>query len=168
MALLRHLSFLSTANFSTEHQLHSLSFLQSSHHRFNYSISNLSFCRPPSSFHFLRLSLAHTPNVRTKESAHFITKFASASQEQALDSSPSNVSDESRETEAQTEEFSKTRLLAQNVPWTCTPEDIRSLFERHGKVLDVEVCNLLFTLFLFSFWLGVLFSIRAFSFRFFI
>ncbi|OMO96466.1 hypothetical protein CCACVL1_04944 [Corchorus capsularis] len=37
------------------------------------------------------------------------------------------------------EEFSKTRLLAQNVPWTCTAEDIRSLFEKHGTVVDVEL-----------------------------
>ncbi|MQL41635.1 RNA-binding protein, partial [Escherichia coli] len=25
------------------------------------------------------------------------------------------------------------------MPWTSTPEDIRSLFERHGKVLQVEL-----------------------------
>lgn len=31
------------------------------------------------------------------------------------------------------------RLVAQNVPWTCTPEDIRALFEKHGKVEDVEL-----------------------------
>lgn len=86
----------------------------------------------------------HIPNFRTKGSAHFVPKFASTSQEQELDSSPSNDSDESQETEARTEEFSRTRLLAQNVPWTSTPEDIRSLFERHGRVLDVEVFNLLF------------------------
>ncbi|KAK3030184.1 hypothetical protein RJ639_039661, partial [Escallonia herrerae] len=33
----------------------------------------------------------------------------------------------------------KTRLLAQNVPWTCTSDDIRSLFAKYGSVLDVEV-----------------------------
>ncbi|KAK8649100.1 hypothetical protein V6N13_129836 [Hibiscus sabdariffa] len=37
------------------------------------------------------------------------------------------------------EEFSKTRLIAQNVPWSCTIEDIRSLFEKYGTVLDVEL-----------------------------
>lgn len=37
------------------------------------------------------------------------------------------------------EEISKTRLIAQNVPWTSTPEDIRSLFEKSGSVVDVEV-----------------------------
>ncbi|KAK3025956.1 hypothetical protein RJ639_040872 [Escallonia herrerae] len=37
------------------------------------------------------------------------------------------------------DEAPKTRLLAQNVPWTCTPDDIRSLFAKYGSVLDVEV-----------------------------
>ncbi|MQL90521.1 hypothetical protein Taro_023114 [Colocasia esculenta] len=33
---------------------------------------------------------------------------------------------------------SRTRLIAQNIPWTCTAEDIRELFAKHGTVLDVE------------------------------
>lgn len=39
------------------------------------------------------------------------------------------------------------RLIAQNIPWTCTAEEIKSLFERHGTVVDVEV---FFSLFLLS------------------
>ncbi|XP_020589324.1 31 kDa ribonucleoprotein, chloroplastic [Phalaenopsis equestris] len=31
------------------------------------------------------------------------------------------------------------RLIAQNIPWTCTAEEIKSLFERHGTVVDVEL-----------------------------
>ncbi|XP_010942624.1 28 kDa ribonucleoprotein, chloroplastic [Elaeis guineensis] len=31
------------------------------------------------------------------------------------------------------------RLIAQNIPWTCTAEDIRKLFEQHGTVIDVEL-----------------------------
>lgn len=94
--------------------------------------TNLLFRQPHPSFHPLRLSLAHTPSlIRTKEaSSNFTLRLASTSQEQSL------------KTEAATEEeeeYSQTRLLAQNVPWTSTPEDIRSLFERHGKVLEVEV-----------------------------
>ncbi|KAF7816994.1 28 kDa ribonucleoprotein, chloroplastic [Senna tora] len=123
MALLRLLTFPSTTDLSTQCQPSSLLSLHNSHHhRSNSSINHLSFCLQPSS-HFQRLSLVHTPN------------FASASQEQALDSSTSSVSVDSQETE----EFSRTRLLAQNVPWTSTPEDIRSLFETYGKVLDVEL-----------------------------
>ncbi|KAL0289468.1 UNVERIFIED_CONTAM: Cleavage stimulation factor subunit tau variant [Sesamum calycinum] len=36
------------------------------------------------------------------------------------------------------EEVSKTRLLVQNVPWTCTVDDIRPLFENYGTVVDIE------------------------------
>ncbi|XP_017695858.2 28 kDa ribonucleoprotein, chloroplastic isoform X2 [Phoenix dactylifera] len=31
------------------------------------------------------------------------------------------------------------RLIAQNIPWTCTAEDIRNIFEKHGTVTDVEL-----------------------------
>lgn len=39
------------------------------------------------------------------------------------------------------QEFSRTRLIAQNVPWSSTADDIRALFQNHGTVLDVEVFN---------------------------
>ncbi|CAJ1974070.1 unnamed protein product [Sphenostylis stenocarpa] len=72
------------------------------------------------SFHLPRLSL-----TTTKQTPNFTLTCVSTSQQQ---------------TEPVTEEeFSSTRLLAQNVPWTSTPEDIRSLFEKHGKVLEVEL-----------------------------
>ncbi|KAK6130722.1 hypothetical protein DH2020_035539 [Rehmannia glutinosa] len=41
--------------------------------------------------------------------------------------------------EEEEEEVSKTRLLVQNVPWTCTADDIRPLFEKYGTVVDIEV-----------------------------
>ncbi|KAG9160055.1 hypothetical protein Leryth_005797 [Lithospermum erythrorhizon] len=37
------------------------------------------------------------------------------------------------------EEFSDTRLLAQNVPWNCTVDDLRPLFEKFGTVVDIEL-----------------------------
>ncbi|KAM7514545.1 hypothetical protein LguiA_004128 [Lonicera macranthoides] len=40
--------------------------------------------------------------------------------------------------EEEEDEASRTRLLAQNVPWTCTADEIRALFENYGTVLDVE------------------------------
>ncbi|KAJ0240973.1 RNA-binding [Hirschfeldia incana] len=59
-----------------------------------------------------------------------LTSYSSATtQEPILESSSSTSS----------EEISKTRLIAQNVPWTSTPEDIRSLFEKYGNVVDVEM-----------------------------
>ncbi|WOL19954.1 hypothetical protein Cni_G28756 [Canna indica] len=33
----------------------------------------------------------------------------------------------------------QTRLIAQNIPWTCTANDIRTLFAKHGNVVDVEL-----------------------------
>ncbi|ONK74148.1 uncharacterized protein A4U43_C03F3260 [Asparagus officinalis] len=35
--------------------------------------------------------------------------------------------------------YDRKRLIAQNIPWTCTAEDIRALFGKHGDVLDVEL-----------------------------
>lgn len=34
---------------------------------------------------------------------------------------------------------SNTRLLLQNVPWTCSADDLRPLLEKHGSVVDIEV-----------------------------
>ncbi|KAK3121993.1 hypothetical protein QOZ80_8BG0663730 [Eleusine coracana subsp. coracana] len=33
----------------------------------------------------------------------------------------------------------RTRLVAQNIPWDCTADDMRALFEKHGTVVDVEL-----------------------------
>ena len=99
---------------------------------------NLSLYRSSSSLLFT--SFDHNPFIFTKgnKSRRLIFHFASTSQDDAVASSPSD-----------TEEFSRTRLFAQNVPWNSTPEDIRSLFEKYGTVVDVEVCN--FSLFLLPF-----------------
>lgn len=43
------------------------------------------------------------------------------------------------EGEEEAEEFSKTRILAQNVPWTSTVDDLRPLFEKYGTVVDIEL-----------------------------
>lgn len=82
----------------------------------NYSIN-------PKSIHSLRLSITHTQTlITTKQHAN------STSEQQ-----------QTQVTENNTEQLSTTRLLAQNVPWTSTAEDIRTLFEKHGKVVDIEV-----------------------------
>ncbi|XP_019415660.1 PREDICTED: 28 kDa ribonucleoprotein, chloroplastic-like isoform X1 [Lupinus angustifolius] len=104
----------SLTHFSTQHQSHNQnSFLSLQKH----SLTNFS----------LRLSLFTTKQTRP----HFTLRFATTSQKEE--------ETQQTETEEPTEEFSQTRLLAQNVPWTSTPEDIRSLFEKHGKVLQVEL-----------------------------
>ncbi|XP_027148913.1 28 kDa ribonucleoprotein, chloroplastic [Coffea eugenioides] len=47
--------------------------------------------------------------------------------------------EEDDEGEGEEEEFSKTRILAQNVPWTSTVDDLRPLFEKYGTVVDIEL-----------------------------
>lgn len=48
------------------------------------------------------------------------------------------------------DESSRTRILAQNAPWTSTADDLRPLFEKYGTVMDIEVC----TFKIFCFWYG--------------
>ncbi|GMN35235.1 hypothetical protein TIFTF001_005165 [Ficus carica] len=87
--------------------------------------------------------LSHTHNntrssrlAKTRRDGNPVPHFSStAAQEQALESP--HVS----ETGSETEEVSKSRLYAQNVPWHCTPEDIRALFQKYGTVEDVETRN---------------------------
>ncbi|XP_008219352.1 PREDICTED: 28 kDa ribonucleoprotein, chloroplastic [Prunus mume] len=129
MALLRYPCFL------TEQVVHltPLLSLQNPQHLSKHTPTTLSLSGSLSS---LSLSLPHTHTrsssiTRTKRLSNFVFQFSSTAQEQALDESPV--------LESEPEEFSDTRLLAQNVPWTCTPEDIRTLFEKYGTVVDVEL-----------------------------
>ncbi|KAG7552479.1 RNA-binding domain superfamily [Arabidopsis thaliana x Arabidopsis arenosa] len=75
------------------------------------------------------------PDSIPAKSRNFTTYFSTTTQEPVLESSSSSAST----TEVVEEEISKTRLIAQNVPWTSTPEDIRSLFEKYGNVVDIEM-----------------------------
>ena len=68
-----------------------------------------------------------TPRLHLAKPRNLTSYFSATTQEPILEPSSSS------------EEISKTRLIAQNVPWTSTPEDIRSLFEKFGNVVDVEV-----------------------------
>jgi RNA recognition motif-containing protein len=85
-----------------------------------------------SSFHSIRLFISHTPTLITiKQHSNSILRFTSSTSEQQQIQLTTE--------QEQEQEYSRTRLLAQNVPWTSTTEDIRTLFEKHGKVIDVEV-----------------------------
>ncbi|KAJ0087155.1 hypothetical protein Patl1_08582 [Pistacia atlantica] len=132
MALLRLHCFPSTTYISTEHlqhQLHVASLFPLHKPQNQFNINYLSLSWSPSQ--------AHSFLIKPKKVSHFAVHFSATTQNSVVDSSL-NVSTETTNTE-QEEEYSKTRLLAQNVPWTATVEDIRSLFEKHGKVLDVEL-----------------------------
>ncbi|KAK7852838.1 28 kda ribonucleoprotein [Quercus suber] len=90
-------------------------------------------------------NLSHSVSIKTKRlsNSNFVLRFSSSTtQEQAQapsSSSSPNVSTETQVLGQETEEFSRDRLIAQNVPWSCTAEDVRTLFEKHGTVLDVEL-----------------------------
>lgn len=50
----------------------------------------------------------------------------------------------------------RTRLIAQNVPWTSTLDEVRGLFERYGTVADVEVWQFFFILHILLMWRWIL------------
>ncbi|KAL5777280.1 hypothetical protein ACOSP7_010206 [Xanthoceras sorbifolium] len=129
MALLRLNCFATNTYLSTEQQqqLH-VSPLLSLHKPQNQHNNNVSL-----SWSFSR---AQTFPIKPKRVGHFIFHVSATTKNPVVDSL--NSSTETVVTE-QNEEFSKDRLIAQNVPWASTAEDIRALFEKHGTVLDVEL-----------------------------
>ncbi|KAK8705524.1 hypothetical protein V6N13_049125 [Hibiscus sabdariffa] len=72
--------------------------------------------------------LTSTLRFKATPFTSFVLHFSATTQDPAL-----------QVKEQDQQEFSKTRLIAQNVPWNCTIEDIRSLFENYGTVVDVEL-----------------------------
>ncbi|MED6188825.1 hypothetical protein PIB30_089565 [Stylosanthes scabra] len=118
MALVTLLCSPSIVNYPTQHPLHNPRYF-SSHH---YSINSI-------------CSFLHTPYSRRSKLStnNFTLTFAS-------DSLPSSlVSTDEEKEEPKVEEFSRTRIIAQNIPFSSTQDDIRALFERHGRVLHVEL-----------------------------
>lgn len=108
-------------------------------HKSNHKNPNPKFSLTNHSLSFSTSSLcllnhhATFPDSIPAKSRNFTTYFSTTTQDPVLESSSSSA------TEVVEEEISKTRLIAQNVPWTSTPEDIRSLFENYGSVIDIEV-----------------------------
>ncbi|XP_042490662.1 30S ribosomal protein 2, chloroplastic isoform X2 [Macadamia integrifolia] len=78
--------------------------------------------------------LPFTAKPRSRRRSNFVVLHisSSANQEQPLSSSTIT-------TETGTDNETRTRLIAQNVPWTSTIEDIRNLFQKYGTVTDVEL-----------------------------
>ncbi|KAJ0571857.1 putative RNA recognition motif domain, nucleotide-binding alpha-beta plait domain superfamily [Helianthus annuus] len=90
---------------------------------------------PSSSLQSLSLSVS-LPNRRPQRPNLLIFPTQSAVESPPVDN-PTQQSGEEEEEEE--DEGSRTRLLAQNVPWTCTADDIRPLFEKYGTVVDIEI-----------------------------
>ncbi|MFS7941316.1 putative RNA recognition motif domain, nucleotide-binding alpha-beta plait domain superfamily [Helianthus anomalus] len=107
---------------------------------------------PSSSLQSLSLSVSF-PNRRPQRPNLLIFPTQSAVESPPVDNPTQQSEDE------QEDEGSRTRLLAQNVPWTCTADDIRPLFEKYGTVVDIEVCC-----FMLGIWMlisGFLFNLVA-------
>ncbi|XP_028052119.1 33 kDa ribonucleoprotein, chloroplastic isoform X3 [Camellia sinensis] len=88
--------------------------------------------------------LSHTLSIKTHKPNNFLFIASSSTQPQATIDTPEVEEDSEVGVEqqvAEEEEFdeaSQTRVLAQNVPWASTADDIRALFEKFGTVVDVE------------------------------
>ncbi|KAL0432675.1 UNVERIFIED_CONTAM: RNA-binding protein CP33, chloroplastic [Sesamum latifolium] len=76
-------------------------------------------------------------SLTTKHRGSNLQLFLAQVQVQAQPTIKSETSNENV-VEEEEEEVSKTRLLVQNVPWTCTVDGIRPLFENYGTVIDIE------------------------------
>lgn len=120
MALLRHLCFPSTTSFLTAQPLQ----------KPLHSILSFSSSFSP---------LSHALPLRTTGRINLFHISASAQTQSPPPASPSTAVTVDTPQNDEEEEFSRTRLIAQNIPWTCTAQDIRSLFEKYGTVLDVEL-----------------------------
>ncbi|KAG6406824.1 hypothetical protein SASPL_134435 [Salvia splendens] len=79
--------------------------------------------------HRLLLSVAARPR---KSNLHLFLNAPLRALPSIQSESPKEIAAESEE------EFSTTRLLVQNVPWTSTADDLRPLFEQYGTVVEIE------------------------------
>lgn len=64
----------------------------------------------------------------------FLPLFSASATEIELEAKPKDEIEEEEE-----DEGSRTRIIAQNVPWSSTVDDIRALFEKFGSVVSVEM-----------------------------
>ncbi|GFY85872.1 RNA-binding (RRM/RBD/RNP motifs) family protein [Actinidia rufa] len=76
--------------------------------------------------------------METQKPNSFVFTACSSAQAQATIETP-EIDDSETVAEEEEEEASRTRVFAQNVPWTSTVDDIRLLFEKFGTVVDVEL-----------------------------
>ncbi|XP_047341718.1 28 kDa ribonucleoprotein, chloroplastic [Impatiens glandulifera] len=128
MALLRLLCFPSAAsNLPTQH-----------HHPSLFFPATAPFSSLPKPHHLLSSfsPLSHPLQITTRKPTLFIIKVSSSTQtEESTVESPELANSG----EVKEDESSKTRILAQNVPWSSTADDLRPLFEKYGTVVDIEL-----------------------------
>ncbi|XP_071693535.1 28 kDa ribonucleoprotein, chloroplastic-like [Rutidosis leptorrhynchoides] len=104
--------------------------------------TNKQFFQPlnPNSSSLQPLSLSASfpnPFIHSQKPNSLIFHTQSAIEATQIQNSIESI--EQKEDDNEEVEGSRTRLLAQNVNWTCTADDIRPLFERYGTVVDIEI-----------------------------
>jgi polyadenylate-binding protein len=79
---------------------------------------------------------SHRLTLKTLKPISSLSSSSSSSLKASINSAQLNITNETEQVVE--DEGSRTRLLAQNVPWECSTDDIRALFQKYGTVLDVE------------------------------
>ncbi|OEL13112.1 hypothetical protein BAE44_0025870 [Dichanthelium oligosanthes] len=93
-------------------------------------------CQPPLCLRFPKRHVVSFVAPATACSRGHRAAFAAC----AAASAPAAPAPAVTEAEAAQEEqvVPRTRLVAQNIPWDCTADDMRALFGKHGSVVGVE------------------------------
>lgn len=110
------------------------------HLSYSYTHQCPSQAHHPNSTSLPSLSTSHllSQTIHPKRPNFYLFHMASSAQAQPI---IQEFTPEEQESEmVQDDDVSNTRLLAQNVPWTCTADDLRPLFEQYGTVVEIEVC----------------------------
>ncbi|CAI9753540.1 unnamed protein product [Fraxinus pennsylvanica] len=109
----------------------------------SYSYTHQFLCpsqaRHPNSTSLLSLSTSHllSQTIHSKRPNFYLFHLASSAQAHPI---VQEFTPEEQESEmVRVVDVSNTRLLAQNVPWTCTADDLRPLFEQYGTVVEIEL-----------------------------
>jgi polyadenylate-binding protein len=129
MALLRLLCFPSAAQLSSPK-----------------SLSHTSLQPTTTSFHTLSLSSSsisrhsHILQIKTRRQGNFVFHVSSTEEAQSTTTETLEVESPSTQipVEEEEEDTSRTRIIAQNVPFDATADDLRPLFEKYGTVLKTE------------------------------
>jgi hypothetical protein len=90
-------------------------------------------CQPPLRQRFLEhhVSVAPAASCSRVHRGVFTARAAA--------SAPAAPPPAAPEAEAEEQVGPRTRLVAQNIPWDYTADDMRALFEKHGSVVGVKV-----------------------------
>ncbi|CDP21641.1 unnamed protein product [Coffea canephora] len=92
-----------------------------------------------SSFPFATHHVPQTTSASIRTFPHPFSTQAQPITQNSENAEKDNQEEEDNDDEREEEEFSKTRILAQNVPWTSTVDGLHPFFEKYGTVVDIEL-----------------------------